>query len=96
MKTHVSRSERLEYLLRERLCPLDFALEDESSRHAGHAGAQPGGETHYRLRLVAAAFEGLSRVARQRLVYALLAREFETGLHALSLDLRTPGEAGLG
>lgn len=60
--------------------------------HAGHAGARPGGETHYRLRVVAAAFEGLSRVARQRLVYQALAPEFETGLHALSLDLKTPAE----
>lgn len=96
MKTHLSRSERLENLLRQRFSPLDFTLEDESSRHAGHAGAQPGGETHYRLRLVATAFEGISRVARQRLVYTLLAREFETGLHALSLDLKTPTEAGMG
>lgn len=85
----------MENLLRERLSPLDFALEDESARHAGHAGARPGGETHYRLRLVSAVFEGLSRVARQRLVYDLLAAEFSTGLHALSLELKTPAEAGL-
>lgn len=85
----------MENLLRERLSPLDFALEDESARHAGHAGARPGGETHYRLRLVSAVFDGLSRVARQRLVYDLLAAEFSTGLHALSLELKTPAEAGL-
>lgn len=71
-----------------------FVLEDESSRHAGHAGARPGGETHYRLIMAAAAFDGLSRVARQRLVYAALREEFDTGLHALSLDLKTPAEAG--
>lgn len=85
----------MENLLRERLSPLDFAVDDESARHAGHAGARPGGETHYRLRLVSAVFEGLSRVARQRLVYDLLAAEFSTGLHALSLELKTPAEAGL-
>jgi BolA protein len=84
----------MEKVLRERLSPVDFELFDESSRHAGHAGARPGGETHYKLRLVSAAFGGLSRVARQRLVYATLAPEFEAGLHALSLDLKTPSEAG--
>ncbi len=83
----------MEKLLLELFSPLDFALSDESSRHAGHAGARPGGQTHYHLRLVSARFEGLSRVARQRLVYQALGGEFETGLHALSLDLKTPGEA---
>lgn len=86
----------MENLLRAQLSPLDFALTDESGAHAGHAGARPGGETHFRLRAVSAAFEGLSRVARQRLVYTALAGEFETGLHALSLDLKTPSEAGKG
>lgn len=56
--------------------------------HAGHAGARPGGETHYHLVMHAEAFEGLSRVARQRLVYEALREEFDTGLHALSLDLK--------
>jgi BolA protein len=67
-------------------------LADDSSKHEGHAGARPGGETHYRLRLVSTAFAGLSRVARQRLVYDALREEFDTGLHALSLDLKTPEE----
>ena len=84
----------MELALRERLQPVQFLLEDDSSRHAGHAGARPGGETHYRLRIVSPAFDGLNRVARQRLVYQALAGEFETGLHALSLDLKTPAEAG--
>ena len=71
-----------------------MSLTDESAQHAGHAGARPGGETHYHLTLVSAAFDGLSRVARQRLVYGALREEFDTGLHALSLDLKTPSEAG--
>ncbi len=94
MKTQVSRAQRMENLLRARFSPLDFALNDDSARHAGHAGARPGGETHYSLRVVSPAFEGLSRVARQRLVYQTLAEEFEQGLHALSLDLKTPAEIG--
>ena len=66
---------------------------DESHLHAGHAGAQPGGETHYNVVVVASQFDGQSRVNRQRGVYALLDAEFSTGLHALSVRALTPGEA---
>jgi len=83
----------MEKLLKPQLSPHVFVLEDESSRHIGHAGARPEGETHYRLRVVSDAFAGLSRVARQRLVYDALREEFDTGLHALSLDLKTRAEA---
>ena len=83
----------METQLRAQFAPVHFVLTDESSKHAGHAGARPGGETHYRLAMRAAAFDGLSRVARQRLVYYALREEFDTGLHALSLDLKTPAEA---
>jgi len=76
-----------------RFAPVALELSDESGKHAGHAGAAPGGQTHYRLRLISQAFAGLSRVARQRLVYETLREEFDTGLHALSLDLKTPAEA---
>jgi BolA protein len=91
-KAPVSRASRIEKLLKEQFAPALLALDDESSRHAGHAGARPEGETHYRLRLVSPAFEGLSPVARQRLVYHAVGAEFEAGLHALSLDLKAPGE----
>jgi BolA family transcriptional regulator, general stress-responsive regulator len=93
-KAHLSRSERIENALRDALAPIHFVLTDESAKHAGHAGARPGGETHYHVVMVSAAFEGQTRVARQRLVYQALAEEFETGLHALSLNLKTPSEAG--
>ena len=84
----------METQLRTRFAPIHFVLTDESKLHAGHAGARPGGETHYRLAMVAEAFEGLSRVERQRQVCQALREEFDTGLHALTLDLKTPMEAG--
>jgi BolA protein len=92
-KKHLSRASRIETQLRARFSPVHFVLTDQSGQHVGHAGAHPMGETHYHLAMRAAAFEGLSRVARQRLVYDALREEFDTGLHALSLDLRTSSEA---
>jgi stress-induced morphogen len=90
----VSRAERIRAALLAALAPADVAVVDESARHAGHAGAQPGGETHYNVVAVSPRFEGLSRVARHRLVNDSLGAEFGEGLHALSLTLRTPGEHG--
>ncbi len=72
--------------------PTRLVVEDDSARHAGHAGAGPGGETHFNVRMAAAAFEGMSRVARSRAVNDALAEEFAAGLHALSLKLQTPAE----
>jgi len=83
----------METQLRKHFAPLHFVLTDQSAMHAGHAGSRPGGETHYHVVMVSAAFQGQSRVARQRLVYQALREEFDTGLHALSLDLKTPEEA---
>lgn len=84
----------MERLLERQFAPTAMELVDESAKHAGHAGARPEGETHFRLRLVSNVFSGLSRVDRQRLVYQALREEFDTGLHALALDLKTPEEAG--
>ena len=72
--------------------PVLLEIEDESARHAGHAGAREGGESHFRVRIVSAGFAGLSRVERQRRVYAALSREFAKGLHALALTTLTPDE----
>ena len=77
--------------------PLALEIVDESARHAGHAGATRGdgsqGETHFHVRLVSASFEGLSRVERQRRVYAALKEELAGPVHALSLAALTPAEA---
>jgi BolA protein len=83
--------------IREKLiaafAPGELVIEDESARHAGHSGARPGGETHFNVRIVSAAFEGMSRVERQRRVYAALAEEMRGPIHALALTTLTPGEA---
>ena len=73
--------------------PVALEVTDESAMHAGHAGARPGGETHFRVRIVSPAFEGISRVERQRRVYAALADEMRTRVHALALVTLTPTEA---
>ena len=78
--------------LTERLAPIRLDIVDESYRHAGHEGAQPGGETHFSVTIVSAAFVGQTRVARQRLVYQTLTEELATRVHALSLTTLAPNE----
>jgi stress-induced morphogen len=88
----MSRQSRISGILTEAFAPQRLEVEDDSARHAGHAGAQQGGETHFNVRMAAAAFEGMSRVARSRAVNEALAAEFTGGLHALSLTLKAPSE----
>lgn len=78
--------------LTDRFAPIRLEIEDESHRHVGHEGARPGGETHFAVTIVSAAFLGHSRVARQRLVYQALAEELATRVHALSLTTLAPDE----
>ena len=84
---------RLRAKLEAALSPVSLEIEDESAKHAGHAGAREGGETHYRIRIVSQSFAGLSRVQRQRAVYAAVADELAERVHALSLVTLTPEEA---
>jgi len=65
-------------------------VQDDSHLHAGHAGAREGG--HYTVRLISTRFEGLSRVARHRLVYDALRELMQQGIHALVIDARSPDE----
>jgi BolA protein len=88
-----NRADRIAEALRTAFAPASVEVVDDSHRHAGHAGARPGGETHYNVRVVSSAFEGMSRVARSRAVHDALAGEFSGGLHALALTLKTPSEA---
>ena len=74
------------------LAPARLDLVDESAKHAGHAGAAPGGNTHWRLTIVSAGFEGKPTVARHRMVYAALGDLMQNPIHALAITARAPGE----
>ena len=78
--------------LSDRFRPVRLEILDESYRHAGHAGARPEGETHFSITIVAAAFAGLGRVARHRLVNEALAEELAGPVHALALRTLSPEE----
>lgn len=72
--------------------PFSLTVVDDSARHAGHAGAREGGESHFTVTIISEKFTGMSRVARHRAVYAVLQPLFDTGLHALNIDAKTPVE----
>lgn len=74
------------------LAPQSLVVTDESHLHEGHGGWREGGNTHFRIDVVSAAFAGKSRVERHRMVNALLADEFARGLHALAIKAAAPGE----
>jgi BolA family transcriptional regulator, general stress-responsive regulator len=75
--------------------PESLNVVDESHQHAGHAGHRPGGETHFRIYIVSAAFKGKSRLARHRMINETLASELEGGVHALAIHAAAPGEGGV-
>lgn len=80
--------------LREAFSPESLDVSDESHLHEGHAGHRPGGETHFRLYIVSAAFKGKSRIERHRMINSTLAAELGGGVHALAIKAQAPGEAG--
>ena len=81
-----TRIERMRAALVAAFSPDTLDIVDESHLHHGHAGAAPGGETHYSVKIRSAAFAGLSRLARHRAVNDALKAEFDAGLHALHID----------
>jgi len=80
--------------LREAFAPESLDVIDESHLHEGHAGHRPGGQTHFRVYIVSAAFEGKSRIERHRMINATLAGELEGNVHALAIRAQAPGETG--
>ena len=87
-----SVKDRIETKLREALTPNLLEVRDDSHLHRGHGGWREGGETHFHVTVVAAAFEGRSRIDRHRVVNGLLSDELKGRVHALSLQLMTPQE----
>jgi BolA family transcriptional regulator, general stress-responsive regulator len=80
--------------LTEAFAPESLDVVDESHQHVGHAGHRPGGETHFRVYIVAGAFKGKSRLDRHRMINAALAGELAGGVHALAIHASAPGEGG--
>ena len=81
-------------LMRERLATLDpvsIRIDDDSARHAGHAGARSGGG-HFRLAIVSPRFAGCKTMERHRLVYDSLGSLMKREIHALSITATTPDE----
>ena len=88
-----SYKERITENLTKALQPTRLDVIDQSHMHEGHAGHRPGGETHFKVIVVSEAFNGLNRVARQRLVFDALKAELEERIHALSITAKSPEEA---
>lgn len=88
----MTRSEQIRAALVAAFAPASLQVDDDSAAHAGHAGAASGAG-HFRVDIVAAAFAGMTPVARHRAVYAALGALMARDIHALSIRARTPDEA---
>ncbi|MBL4907072.1 MAG: BolA family transcriptional regulator [Sneathiella sp.] len=88
----MSVSKRIEEKLVAEFSPLKLNVIDESHHHAGHAGARPQGESHFRVEIISDAFTGLTKIARQRLIYKALKEEMDSDIHALVLVVKAPQE----
>jgi BolA protein len=88
----VSMTDTIQRKLNAAFRPVELEVIDDSAHHTGHAGHRQGGETHFSVRIVSPVFAGLTRLERQRRVYAVLAEEMKSQIHALALTCLTPGE----
>jgi BolA family transcriptional regulator, general stress-responsive regulator len=88
----MSTCDRIAEKLTQAFAPARLDVVDESDQHAGHAGHRPGGQTHFRVTIVAEAFAGKSRIERHRMVNDTLAAELKAGVHALAIHPFAPGE----
>jgi BolA protein len=90
MSARETLRERIKRKLTAAFQPSELELIDDSARHEGHQPDLQGAETHFKLRMISTAFNGMSSLERQRAVYAVLADEMKLHIHALSMDLQTP------
>lgn len=88
---NADRVERIRLALEDALAPRLLEIRDDSHRHAGHAGARDG-RGHFHVRIVSAAFAGMTPVARHRAVYAAVGELMRTDIHALSIEAATPDD----
>lgn len=88
----MSVAETMRIKLTAALSPERLEIVDDSESHRGHGGYREGGESHFNMEIVAAAFDGASRVARQRMVFDVLSEELAGPVHALSLKCFSPSE----
>ncbi len=86
-------AEILSKKLSEAFAPQSLNVVDESHQHEGHAGARPGGQTHFRVYIVSQAFKGKTRIDRHRMINAILSDDLAAGVHALAIHAQAPGEA---
>jgi len=86
----MSVAQTIKEKLNTALSPAEIRVVDESANHEGHGGWRPGGETHFRVEIVAAAFAGKSRVACHRMITDLLDEELAGPVHALAIQTATP------
>ena len=84
--------ERMTEKLARAFSPVSLEVSDDSHQHAGHGGWREAGETHFSVKIVSAAFAGMSRVQRHRAVNAALAEELAGGVHALAIEVKAAGE----
>ena len=90
----MARRDLIAEKLTKAFAPVRLDVVDESHQHAGHAGHREGGETHFRVYIVAEVFRGKSRLERHRMINATLVGELECGVHALAIHASAPGEGG--
>ena len=86
----MNRKDIMKTRLEEAFAPQKLEIRDDSSKHAGHAGATPGGESHFRIEIISAHFKGRSRIECHRLVNSALGDLFNNGLHAAEIHARAP------
>lgn len=84
--------DRLTQKLTAAFTPQSLNVVDESHQHEGHAGARPGGQTHFRVYIVSESFKGKTRIDRHRMINQALADDLAAGVHALAIHAAAPGE----
>ncbi|MBH69588.1 MAG: BolA family transcriptional regulator [Rhodospirillaceae bacterium] len=82
----MSIADRIEKKLTKELTPTHLKIIDESALHAGHVGARPEGETHFRIKISSLEFYGKTRLEKQRRIYSILKEELDGPVHALSIE----------